>query len=303
MPPPSIAILGPGKFAYSLTASLVKRGLRPLCVYARSSASAKAFKKKFNIPIACDKVSDIPESVTHIFITVSDKAIPEVVDALLKTKINFKNKYIWHFSGSETSHILNELRTRKARTGSFHILQTFPDLSAKKISGCPAALESSSKNSYTEMKRISELLRLKPFVIKAEKKSLYHLAGVMISNFTVANFAAAEELFNRCNIKGLDFQSLAMPIVTTTLENISMLGTVNALSGPVERADYSVVSTHLGALTEESNKLEHLTNVYFELSKYLIKVASSKNKGRDYKEMESILMLMQKKYREHGKLF
>ena len=64
---------------------------------------------------------------------------------------------------------------------------------------------------------------------------------------------------------------------------INYQGSVNALTGPIERNDVSTVKKHLSVLTEQ--ELE----IYRSVSGRLVEIAKEKYPERNYDEMEEVL--------------
>ena len=56
-------------------------------------------------------------------------------------------------------------------------------------------------------------------------------------------------------MKSRHVEDIFMPLVVATLNNITRVGTVEALSGPVERGDASTVAHHLAALRSSRPEL------------------------------------------------
>jgi predicted short-subunit dehydrogenase-like oxidoreductase (DUF2520 family) len=66
-------------------------------------------------------------------------------------------------------------------------------------------------------------------------------------------------------------------------ENIAVLGPVDALTGPAERADAGTIEGHLKTLADFGDETD--LTLYKTLTEILIKVAKEKNPERDYSEI------------------
>jgi len=73
------------------------------------------------------------------------------------------------------------------------------------------------------------------------------------------------------------------PIMLGNMQHIAERGTVNSLTGPVERADVKTVEKHLNCLDEKQQMIYRL------LSEVLISIGEKKNPGRDYGRLKHIL--------------
>jgi|SRR5690554_29231 len=262
-----IAIIGAGKIAYSLTSALTNAGYKIACIISRNKKSAKSLADKFNIPGYSANLNSISKKIKIFFLTVPDREIKNTADILSRLEINFKNSLFIHVSGALDINELSSLKKKKANVGSFHIMQTFPSKKIVEITGSSAAIETNNKIAEEYLLNLAENLKLNPFKLNSDKKIFYHLAGVYASNFLVGNSFIAEELFSLTK-PGKDFYSVYSNTIKSTLENIRNSGSLNALSGPVERGDYETINKHIGALRKNRKLLLN----YIVQSLNLIKV-------------------------------
>jgi predicted short-subunit dehydrogenase-like oxidoreductase (DUF2520 family) len=93
----------------------------------------------------------------------------------------------------------------------------------------------------------------------------------------------AEKLMQDCGFEGQQASKALAPIIRGNVENIIRQGSVNALTGPIERNDVSTVKKHLSVLTEQ--ELE----IYRSVSGRLVEIAKEKYPERNYDEMEEVL--------------
>lgn len=282
------AILGAGRLAHSLAPALMEAGAAISCIYSRSPRKAAQFAKQFSIAYKVSALEKVPASVTHILVPVADPALPEIAHALAKGLPDVQGKTFIHFSGALTSSVFSELEGRGAACCSLHILQSFPTKTAVPLANCAAACEANSAKGSREAVALAKLLGLRPFKIAAGHKALYHVMGVVLSNFLTGNLAFAEELFHACRIKGIPFRQLAEPIIQRTLANAWEQGIDASLSGPVERNDRNLLEMHLQALASDE-ALSGLLASYKTQGAALIKIAKRKNKTLDYSRLEKLL--------------
>ena len=111
-------------------------------------------------------------------------------------------------------------------------------------------------------------------LIKTEDKARYHLAATVASNLVVGLVDMAERV--------IPHEAL-IPILQSNMDHIIEDGTVNALTGPIERGDASTIKKHLAALKESE------IDAYKSVSKQVLKVAKKKNPDRDYSQIEELL--------------
>lgn len=120
--------------------------------------------------------------------------------------------------------------------------------------------------------------------IETSKKALYHLACAVSSNFVTGLFSWALEILKAAGIKEEDALSIITPLFTANAASVAENGPVDALTGPVERADSDTVRCHLESLVTEHDKA-----LYRLLSEKLIFLAKEKNPDRSYRELEDTL--------------
>ena len=120
-------------------------------------------------------------------------------------------------------------------------------------------------------------------IINKENKSLYHAAAVIVSNLVLGLINNGVNYLEACGFtKEMAIKAL-YPLIENNLRNVKERGTVNSLTGPIERGDLSTVINHLNVIPEEDKELYRL------LSKNILKIAKVKNLERDYKNLEEYL--------------
>jgi predicted short-subunit dehydrogenase-like oxidoreductase (DUF2520 family) len=253
----NIAIIGTGKIAHSFCAALNKAKLPISFVMGRELNKTKSFAKRFSIANFSNDLSALGGFTGLIFLAVPDSEIENIAKNLASLKLKWKNISVVHFSGSITVKALDILEKLGAKTGSLHIMQSFPSEKVVPIINSFAAIEINNLSLKKKLFTLAKSIKLNPFEIKTEQKSLYHLTGVFVSNFMIANMYLAESLFKKTGIKNIPFLELMKPIINATQENIFSVGIEKALSGPIERGDVKTIELHIKRLKKEkaSNEL------------------------------------------------
>ena len=212
------AFIGAGKAAYSFADALIKAGYKIDFVISKDLTSAKNFSKRFKANSFSNYISNLIECADIIFLSVPDNHIRIVADEISKLKLNFSQKLFIHLSGANDISVLSPLIKKKAKTASFHIMQTFPSKKIVPIKNCYAAIETENKAAEKYLYELSKSLNLKPFKINSEDKVFYHLAGVYASNFLVGNTFSAENIFMKNSKEEIKFFEIAQPIIKSTLK-------------------------------------------------------------------------------------
>lgn len=120
-------------------------------------------------------------------------------------------------------------------------------------------------------------------IINKENKSLYHAAAVTVSNLVLGLINNGVNYLEACGFTKEMAINALYPLIENNLRNVKERGTVNSLTGPIERGDLSTVINHLNVIPEEDKELYRL------LSKNILKIAKVKNLDRDYKNLQDYL--------------
>ena len=76
------------------------------------------------------------------------------------------------------------------------------------------------------------------------------------------------------------------------MDNLFTNGPIDALTGPIERADTNTIESHIKYL--DSKELYKEKEIYIDMSLLLIDIARAKNPQRDYDDLESELKELKK---------
>lgn len=206
-----------------------------------------------------------------VFITTQDACITDAADKLSQ-KIA-PGSTIYHTSGALASSVLDSLKNVGCVTGSIHPLVSIskPSLGVERfpgayfcIEGDPAAVEIG--------KRIVADLGGRAFEIDTKFKTLYHAAAVTASGHVVALFDASIEMMMKCGLSGDDSKAILMPLLESTVDNLSDQSTSAALTGTFARADIETFTRHMTALN--ANVADDLLEIYLILAERSLELAA-----------------------------
>ncbi len=249
-----IAIIGAGRIAYSLTSALLKEGYIVDAIISKKNKSAKALAEKFGVKKYSDDKSLISKSVNVFFLTVPDSEIKKIAVQLSKIKLTFSTALFIHFSGAEDISVLVPLKLKGGKTGSLHLMQTFPSKKIVNIKNVNSAIETNDDSVYKFLLQLCSNLQLIPFRIDSRNKTYYHLAGVFASNFLAGNLFNTQKLLSLNYIEEQKYFDILSATIQSTLKNIKTVGPAKALSGPVDRADIKTIRKHISSLKMKSKK-------------------------------------------------
>lgn len=162
-----------------------------------------------------------------------------------------------HTSGATSVSVLSPCEKAGAATLVFHPLQTFaePVTGAARFAGAGVAITPGPAHADEAGMmglKIAEIVGLRPFFLADEKRSLYHAAASVASNYLVTLEYLANELFVKAGVPERVTLSLFLPLVRATLENLEIQGPVDALTGPLSRGDTATIAAHLEALAADA---------------------------------------------------
>lgn len=272
-----IAIVGTGKIAHSFSDALKTAGYSVNLAIGKSLINTKKFAKKFSAESYSIDLTSLEDFKGLIFLAVPDSAIKEIDKQFAKLNLKWKHISVVHFSGSLTVDELKNIETKGGKTGSLHIMQSFPTTKIVDLKNSYSAIETRNLTLKRKLFSLSEELKLIPFEIKTEQKSLYHLTGIFVSNFMVANLYLAKKLFEKTEIRDVDFIDLIRPLLITTQKNILTNGIENSISGPIERGDFRTIKSHINKLKKE--KAFNELNAFMIMSKSILDMIRTSSGG------------------------
>ncbi len=248
-----------------------------VCATEAGRARAEAL---LDMRSAVDVAQLVAARPTHYLLAVPDDVLPAVADELATLLPSFPDviaarEAVWpplvlHTSGATSVSVLAACEEKGAATLAFHPLQTFsePLSGSKRFAGAAVAVTPSPLASGTQaLDRGFDLARglgAHPFLLPDDRKTLYHAAATMASNYLVTLEHCAAELFVLAGMPADEALSLFLPLVRAALDNVASQGPTAALTGPLSRGDESTVSAHLDALRTHA---PHLLPVYQQLGK------------------------------------
>jgi len=287
---PTIAIIGPGKVGTSIGILASRAGYQIAAVGGRNKERTSAAAKLIGNAARACSISEAASLAQMVLLSVTDDAIEDVCVRLAEQR-KFKQKaVVVHCSGSLSSNILTAARDYcKCSIASMHPLQTFPtiDEAVKRIKGACCFCEG-DENAVRVIEQLAKNIGLEPVRISSKSKTLYHAAAVMACNYLVALMDSAIRLTENAGIDRKTAWLSFKPLVTATLNNISSMGTVDSLTGPIARGDMKTVSRHLHELSSVD---EVLAAVYRSIGLYATEMAATKGTitAKKAKKIKSLL--------------
>jgi predicted short-subunit dehydrogenase-like oxidoreductase (DUF2520 family) len=277
----NIGFIGAGKVGISLGKYFSINNLNLSGYYsknANSAAEAAEFtnSKHFNDLETLIRYSNL------IFITTPDDVIKEIWNEL--KEYNLKDKIICHTSGSLSSSIFSNINTLGALGYSIHPMCAFSDkfTTYKSLNQIYFSIQGDDAYLYV----LSELLKglgNNVIILDKDKKPLYHLANVTVSNLVLSLLEIGCSYMKSCGLNEKDAINALMPLIDNNIKNIKTHGFLNALTGPVERGDLETLKHHLTVIPPSD------LDLYRRLSLNLINLSEKKHYGKNYNILKNEL--------------
>jgi len=217
-----------------------------------------------------------------LIISTPDDAIQDVASRLassLESTLSTESgrrrgKVALHTSGALSSAVLEPFKKQGYSVGSLHPLVSISDsrTGAEWLTRAYFSLEGDASAIRTG-KRVVRDFGGQAFEIDAEAKALYHAAALMASPNMTALFDVALEMLSRCGLSRNKAQKVLLPLVESTVHNLSAQDPSRALTGTFKRGDLTTVRKHITAI--ESQNLSEALKVYVLLGLHSLRLAGA----------------------------
>ena len=257
-PEATVAIVGSGRLGTALGIALSRSGYRILAVVARRVAHARKAATLIGRDTAALAVNQLrllpPSSI--VLISTPDDQIELVAQRLaLDGMPATRGRTVLHTSGALSSAVLLPLSKAGFHVGSIHPLVAVSDArtGAEALFGAFYCIEG-DKVALRAAHSIVRELKSESFSVSSSKKALYHAAAVMASGHFVALFDIAVEMLVACGLNKARAREVLLPLLRSTVENLSNREAAGALTGTFARGDATTVRRHLAALRELASR-------------------------------------------------
>lgn len=219
-----------------------------------------------------------------VFVTTPDAVICEIWQRLCSCKMSLEGKLFIHCSGVLTSDIYADAESAGLTQVSLHPLYAISDRweDCRVIGNALFTIEGSGGR----LSEFHELLLASGLTLQrldAEKKIRYHAAATAASNLMIGLGELAISLLEDCGFDRPYARVALRPLMQGNLDAVMEKGTMEALTGPAERADADTVEKHMQALAGEDREIYRL------LTRKIIGLAKKKHPERDYAQMDELL--------------
>lgn len=239
-----IVLIGSGNVATHLAGVFLKNRHEIVQIFSRNIEHAKQLALKTKSE-ALNQLSQITHQADLYIISVSDKAIPQII-----SKTDLKNKKVVHTAGSVSLDVFPE---DFKNAGVFYPFQTFSKNREIDFSEIPLCIEANNPEFESFLIKLAETLSNNVWKINSEQRKYLHLSGVFACNFVNHLYAIAGDILEKKNID----RKILIPLVKETAAKIEELSPQQAQTGPAIRNDTESMKKHLDLLisTPEYKKI------------------------------------------------
>lgn len=322
---PSVAVVGAGRLGTALAVALAECGYEVLALVSRRASRARRAAEltgRGALALSFKQLDELPPT-DLVFITTPDDAIEETArllsttPALSTSTATLSNstpttaptrrvttaalsnsraarqprRVVLHASGALSSEVLAPLGERGFAVGSLHPLVSVSDAAAgaRALRTAFYCVEGEALATRAA-RRVVRDLGGHCFSVAARDKALYHAAAVITSGHTVALFDTAARLLARCGLTDARARAVLLPLLRSTLANLSTRAPARALTGTFARADVATVRKHLAALAATGD--DEGAAVYNLLGRRSLRLADEA--GADARALEEIKLILER---------
>ncbi len=262
-----IGIIGAGRLGSGLARALSEVGSSVIAVCDKEKAKGRKCAGLCGESTKYYPIEELPEELTILFLTVPDDTLSVVVKQLARIKSVTGYTIIAHTSGALASDVLSDLLPHTELIASMHPVQTLSgsENDWKRLFGIYFSLEG-NPIALQRLQQLLQKLNGQVFTIDKKDKGLYHLGCVFASNYLVAVFAAATQIFQRIGFPEKKASKILEPLMMASANNVRQMGTAHAATGPITRGDVGTVSHHIEEL---QRNLPELLPSYLALGQQL----------------------------------
>lgn len=251
----TVTLIGAGNLATHLGKALNESGFEIKQVYSRTKDAAQKLAKLLG-STATSLIQDIDTTSDLLIISVIDDAIGFIADQL-----NVNDKLLVHTAGSVSMDILEKTSDN---IGVLYPFQTFSkgiNVDFRKI---PVCIEANNKESFEQLKQLSEKISDKVLAVGSEQRSVIHIAAVFSCNFVNHLYTLSDQLLQDSNLS----MDLLYPLVQETTEKLMKINPKEAQTGPALRGDKEIINKHLESLKD----MPEMKKIYQMLSESIYKL-------------------------------
>ena len=250
----SIVIMGFGRVGKVLASAFVNHGYNLSGIIEKEHDGNETSINESLIPVYKELDSEYND-FNVLILCLPDMEISGVVEELVNSTICKSGMTVVHTAGSQSSEVFSQLRQKGADVLAWHPMQTFTgDEDIDHIKGITFGIDGNERGLKLG-RQISIDLGANFIEISPEDRVKYHLAGIYASNFLSALTILSTDFLHEIGVSEEQAMKTILPLMETTIKNISEKGLPGAISGPLVRDDYNTLIAHQKELAKEPEKI------------------------------------------------
>ena len=251
-------MVGSGNVATVLGKVMHKAGHEIVQVLSRNENHARELAAIFNCASGSFKSSDYKQADIYL-LAITDTALYH-----LDQYIQLGSRLVVHTAGSVSKEVLKNV---SSRYGIIYPLQSLIKDSGD-IPDIPLLVDGSNPETSKIIHEFSRTLSNDVTVADDQQRLRFHVAAVLVNNFTNHMFAMGDEF---CKREKIEFEKL-YPLIDETVRRIKVHPPQAVQTGPAIREDIYTLGKHLQILSAHPD----LKYLYLKLSESILKLHQKK---------------------------
>jgi predicted short-subunit dehydrogenase-like oxidoreductase (DUF2520 family) len=254
-----VVIVGSGNVATVLGKVIHNAGHEIVQVLSRNESHAKELAKIFNCSYGSFKTTKYKEADIYL-LAITDTALYH-----LDQYLHLDKKLVVHTAGSVSKEVLKNI---SSRYGIIYPLQSLIKTTEEEVAEIPLLVDGSNDETKAIINEFCKTFASNITLADDEERLKFHVAAVLVNNFTNHLFAMADEF---CKQEDIKFEKL-YPLIDETIHRIKLHSPQSIQTGPAIREDIYTLGKHLQILSTHSD----LKYLYLKLSESILKLHQKK---------------------------
>jgi predicted short-subunit dehydrogenase-like oxidoreductase (DUF2520 family) len=238
-----VILVGAGRAGRALSAACRAAGL------AHALVDRDSIVEQHGPPVFVER-NDAVQGAAVVLVAVRDGQLDVALDELRGRDGIAPGTVVLQVSGSAEPAARERIEAIGVHYGTFHPLLPLidPSLASFRLQGSVIGIEG-SEAAHAVAIRLAARLGATTIEIPRNERAAYHAAAVIASNFPVTLAALAEGLLSRIGVDAVSAHRAVRSLMAASVENLAAAPrALDALTGPIARADAATVRAHTTAL-------------------------------------------------------
>lgn len=253
-----VVLVGSGNVATVLGKVIHNAGHEIVQVLSRNENHAKELAEVFKCSSGSFKSPAYKDADIYI-LAITDTALYH-----LDQYVQLGNKLVVHTAGSVSKEVLKNI---SSRYGIIYPLQSLIK-DSENIPEIPLLVDGSDEETTGFITEFSKTLSENVGLADDKQRLKFHVAAVLVNNFTNHLFAMGDEF---CRKEEIEFEKL-YPLINETISRVKLHSPQSVQTGPAIREDIYTLGKHLQILSSHPD----LKYLYLKLSESILKLHQKK---------------------------